>query len=191
MQIYTRDKTSPRSFTWLWYLRLVAFVVTFIVLGITVANTVAFHDIGCNAPGRLNYNLAVVCPYLHPSVKRPLTFVPSRSSLSSLSSISSSPRAHPAPPGFFHGSYGVSSPSMPSCSSSGSPLPRPQAIAAPTYATLAASMLDTCSSIPSLANAPPLSSNEIIHQAPGMCCSREGAIQTDAGQTRLWVDRSR
>ena len=108
MQIYTNDKTSPRSFPWLWYLRLVALVVTLIVLGITSSNTATFLDIGCNAPGRVSYNLAVVCPCPHPSAGRPLTLIPSRSSPSSLSSTSSSLRAHPAPPGFFHGSYGVS-----------------------------------------------------------------------------------
>lgn len=59
MQIYTSDKTSPRSFPWLWYLRLVALVVTLIVLGITASNTATFHDIGCDAPGRVSFNLAV------------------------------------------------------------------------------------------------------------------------------------
>lgn len=59
MQIYTSDKTSPRSFPWLWYLRLVALILTFIVLGITASNTATFHNIGCDAPGRLSFNLAV------------------------------------------------------------------------------------------------------------------------------------
>ena len=108
MHVYTSDKASPRSFPWLWYVRLVALIITWIVLGITASNTATFHNIGCDTPGRLSYNLAVVCPYPHPSIARPLILVPSRSSPSSLSSISSSPRAHPPPPGFFHGSYGVS-----------------------------------------------------------------------------------
>ena len=63
MQIYTSDKTSPRSFPWLWYIRLVALVITLIVLGITAANIATFHNIGCDAPARLLYNLAVVRPY--------------------------------------------------------------------------------------------------------------------------------
>ncbi|CAD6580762.1 MAG: hypothetical protein ASARMPRED_000320 [Alectoria sarmentosa] len=59
MQIYTSDKTSARSFPWLWYLRLVALIFTFIVLGITASNSATFHSIGCDAPGKLSYNLAV------------------------------------------------------------------------------------------------------------------------------------
>ena len=66
MQLYISDKTSPRSFKQLWYIRLVALVVTLIVLGITAANTAGFHSIGCDAPGRLLYNLAVVCLYCIP-----------------------------------------------------------------------------------------------------------------------------
>lgn len=73
MQIYTSDKTSPRSFPWLWYIRLVALVITLIVLGITASNTSTFHSIGCDAPARLLFNLAVVCPYSHQShqIRRP------------------------------------------------------------------------------------------------------------------------
>ena len=63
MQLFISDKTSPRSFKQLWYIRLVALVVTLIVLGITAANTATFHSMGCDAPGRLSYNLAVVCLY--------------------------------------------------------------------------------------------------------------------------------
>lgn len=59
MQIYTSDKTTPRSFPWLWYLRLVAIIGTLIVLAITAQNSATFHNIGCDAPGRLNFNLAV------------------------------------------------------------------------------------------------------------------------------------
>ena len=63
MQLYTSDKTSPRSFKQLWYIRLVALVITLIVLGITAANAATFNSIGCDAPGRLLYNLAVVGLY--------------------------------------------------------------------------------------------------------------------------------
>lgn len=108
MQIYTSDKTSPRSFKGLWYIRFVALVITMIVLGITAANTASFHNIGCDAPARLSYNLAVVCFCPHPSIGCPLTFLASRSSPFSLSSTLSSRPAHPPPPGSFHGSSGAS-----------------------------------------------------------------------------------
>ena len=75
MQIYASDKTSPRSFPWLWYIRLVALVVTLIVVGITVWNTASFSSAGCDAPARLLYNLAVVCPYPYSSVEYRLTLV--------------------------------------------------------------------------------------------------------------------
>lgn len=189
MQIYTSDKTTPRSFPWLWYLRLVAIIGTLIVLAITAQNSATFHSIGCDAPGRLNFNLAVVSPCPHVSVEYPLTLIPSRSSPSSPLSISSSPPVPPAPPGFSHGSYSVSWLSMSSCSSSGSPPARPLAIAAPTYATLAASTMDMSSSIPSPANVPPFSSNETIRQGEETCCSRGGAVLANA--TQLWVERSR
>lgn len=108
MQIYTSDKTSPRSFGGVWYIRFVALVITVIVLGITAANTATFHSIGCDAPARLSYNLAVVCPCPHPSIGCPLTLLASRSSPFSLSSTLSSPPAHPPPPGSFRGSSGAS-----------------------------------------------------------------------------------
>lgn len=60
IEVYTSDKTSPRSFGWQWYLRLAAIVLTLIVLGITAANTSDFHKLGCNPPSKLGYNTAVV-----------------------------------------------------------------------------------------------------------------------------------
>lgn len=60
LQIYTRDKTSPGGFQWIWFIRFFQIVITLIVLGITAANVTSFHDIGCSAPGKLDFNLAVV-----------------------------------------------------------------------------------------------------------------------------------
>ena len=60
MQIYTKDKTSPRGFSWIWFIRLFQIVITLIVLGITAADVTSFHGIGCNAPSKLSFNLAVV-----------------------------------------------------------------------------------------------------------------------------------
>ena len=61
MQIYTTDKSSPRGFGWLWFLRLLAIFFTLVVLGITVRDVADFHSASCSAPSRLGYNLAVVC----------------------------------------------------------------------------------------------------------------------------------
>lgn len=60
MQVYTSDKTSPRSFTWLWFIRIAAIVFSIIVLGVTANAEAAFGNSGCNAPAKLSYNLAVV-----------------------------------------------------------------------------------------------------------------------------------
>jgi len=61
MQTYTTDKTSPRAFGWLWFIRLLAMIFTLIVLGITAGDIADFHKATCSAPSRLNFNLAVVC----------------------------------------------------------------------------------------------------------------------------------
>ena len=187
MQLYTSDKTSPRSFKWLWFIRLVALIVTIIVLGITASNTATFHNIGCDAPARLSYNLAVVSPCSYPRVGYPLILIPSRSSPSSSSSTSSSPRAQIPRPGLSHGSYGVNSFSMHSSLFSGSLLAQPPAIAALIYATLAASWMDMCISTASLAAVSVISStNEIIHRGQITFCNRGEIMQ---GTPRLWVDR--
>ena len=59
-EIYSQDKTSPRTFPWLWFLRLPAIVISIIVLGITAANHSTFSNSGCSAPSKLSYNIAVV-----------------------------------------------------------------------------------------------------------------------------------
>ena len=187
MQLYTSDKTSPRSFKWLWFIRLVALVITMIVLGITASNTATFYNIGCDAPARLLYNLAVVCPCSYPRVAFPLILIPSRSSPSSPSSTSSLPQAQIPRPGSFHGSYGVNSSSMHSSFFSGSLLARPPPIVALTCATLAASRMDMCISTASLAAVSVASStSEIIHRGQTTFCSRGEIMQ---GTLRLWVDR--
>ena len=60
-QVYTTDKTSPRSFSWLWFLRLPAIVFSIIVLGLTAATHTTFSNSGCSSPSKLSFNLAVVC----------------------------------------------------------------------------------------------------------------------------------
>ena len=66
MQIYTTDKTSPRGAPYLWYLRIPAIAFSVVVLGITANDSSAFGSIACNAPAKLSYNLAVVCPSKYP-----------------------------------------------------------------------------------------------------------------------------
>ena len=69
--IYTRDKTSPRAFPWIWFIRLAQIFVTIIVLGITAANAASFGNTyygsnSCSVPGKLAWNIACVrtdlCP---------------------------------------------------------------------------------------------------------------------------------
>ncbi|KAL8661013.1 MAG: hypothetical protein Q9202_005993 [Teloschistes flavicans] len=58
LNIYTSDKTSPRCFPWLWFVRLLQMVITIIILALTAANAGSFSSIGCNVPSRLGYNIA-------------------------------------------------------------------------------------------------------------------------------------
>lgn len=60
MNVYTSDKTSPRAFQWIWFIRLLQITVSVVVLGITAANIASFHAISCTPPGKLDYNLACV-----------------------------------------------------------------------------------------------------------------------------------
>ncbi|KAL8733516.1 MAG: hypothetical protein Q9181_003564 [Wetmoreana brouardii] len=58
LNIYTSDKTSPRCFPWLWYVRLLQMVVTIIVLAIAASNAHDFSSIYCSVPSKLGYNIA-------------------------------------------------------------------------------------------------------------------------------------
>ncbi|KAK3177997.1 hypothetical protein OEA41_000129 [Lepraria neglecta] len=59
MQIYTSDKTSPRSFPWLWFVRLPAIIFSIIVLGITASDASKWGSWECSIPSKLGYNIAV------------------------------------------------------------------------------------------------------------------------------------
>lgn len=77
VEIYTRDKTSPRSFRWQWFLRLTAILFTLIILGLSGAGASEFSSSGCSAPSKLNYNLAVVrSPFHAIHSLHPLTYLP-------------------------------------------------------------------------------------------------------------------
>lgn len=56
--IYTRDKTSPRGFRWIWFIRVLQIWITLAVLGITASNAASFKDYSCSVPGKLAWNLA-------------------------------------------------------------------------------------------------------------------------------------
>jgi len=58
--IYTRDKTSPRAFRWIWFIRILQIFVTLFILAITAANTASFGNASCGVPGKLAWNLACV-----------------------------------------------------------------------------------------------------------------------------------
>lgn len=58
--IYTKDKTSPRAFRWIWYIRIFQILVTLVVLAITAANAASFENESCSVPGKLAWNLACV-----------------------------------------------------------------------------------------------------------------------------------
>ena len=68
--LHTTDKTSPRSFPWIWFLRLAQFFISLLVLAVTaaaIALLVGPSDGGCSVPGKMGWNLACVgstSPYL-------------------------------------------------------------------------------------------------------------------------------
>ncbi|KAL2038315.1 hypothetical protein N7G274_008964 [Stereocaulon virgatum] len=59
MRIHTSDKTSPRSFPWLWFVRLPAIVFSIVVLGITASDASKWGGWECSVPSKLGYNIAV------------------------------------------------------------------------------------------------------------------------------------
>ena len=57
-------REGDRGFPWLWFVRAVGLVVTIITLGLTATGAASFSSLGCTSPGKLNYNIAVVC-FIH------------------------------------------------------------------------------------------------------------------------------
>lgn len=54
------DKSAPRAFPWIWYIRLVQIFLSVVVLGLAAANASALADITCGVPAKLGYNIACV-----------------------------------------------------------------------------------------------------------------------------------
>ena len=69
-------REGDRSFPILWPIRVFGLVVTIITLGLSAASTASFSNLSCGTPGKLSFNVAVVCVYffflLRPIVSRPL-----------------------------------------------------------------------------------------------------------------------
>lgn len=60
LDIRTSDKQTPRSFFWIWYIRIFQLVITLIVLAMAAANIASLGNISCRVPGKLAWNLACV-----------------------------------------------------------------------------------------------------------------------------------
>ena len=59
--VHTADKTSPRGFNWIWFLRLAEIVVSLIVLSLAARDIAGLSSLGCNVPGKMAWNMACVC----------------------------------------------------------------------------------------------------------------------------------
>ena len=53
------DKTSPRGFSWIWYIRIAQFIITLLVIALAALNANAWRD--CSVPGKIAWNIACVC----------------------------------------------------------------------------------------------------------------------------------
>lgn len=58
--VHTSDKTSPRGFPWIWFLRIAQAVISLVVLGLAATHISTLNDLGCSVPGKMAWNLACV-----------------------------------------------------------------------------------------------------------------------------------
>ncbi|KAL8792630.1 MAG: hypothetical protein Q9195_004758 [Heterodermia aff. obscurata] len=56
--VHTSDKTSPRGFRWIWFLRLAEILFSLVVLGLSARNVAGLSEGGCSVPGKIAWNLA-------------------------------------------------------------------------------------------------------------------------------------
>ncbi|CAF9932725.1 MAG: hypothetical protein HETSPECPRED_008437 [Heterodermia speciosa] len=56
--VHTSDKTSPRGFRWIWFLRLAEILLSLVVLGLAARSIAGFTAGGCSVPGKIAWNLA-------------------------------------------------------------------------------------------------------------------------------------
>lgn len=73
LDIRTSDKETPRSFFWIWYIRIFQLILTLVVLGIAAANIASFGNLDCSVPGKLAWNVACVSTYLSTKLLSGLT----------------------------------------------------------------------------------------------------------------------
>ena len=59
------DRSAPRGFPYIWYIRLVQIFFSLIVLAISAANASSLNSIACGVPGKLGYNIACVWCHGH------------------------------------------------------------------------------------------------------------------------------
>lgn len=59
------DKSAPRGFPWMWYIRLAQILLTLIVLAIAgrVAAAISDSD-GCHVPRKVAWNIVCVCSFV-------------------------------------------------------------------------------------------------------------------------------
>ncbi|KAG7005760.1 hypothetical protein G7Y79_00018g045670 [Physcia stellaris] len=50
--VHTTDKTSPRGFPWIWFLRIAQAFISLVVLGLAATHISTLNDLGCSVPGR-------------------------------------------------------------------------------------------------------------------------------------------
>ena len=103
------DKTAPRGFPWLWFIRIGQLVLTLLVLALAAAKSATFSNYGCSIKAKLGFNLATVrFPRGLPKVL-PLTSFPRLSLVSSLASTSFSQLDPPMSSRSSPGGFGSSS----------------------------------------------------------------------------------
>ena len=71
--VHTSDKTSPRGFNWIWFLRLAEILVSLIVLALVARDVGGLSSLSCGIPGKMAWNLACVRPPFYcPRAQQPI-----------------------------------------------------------------------------------------------------------------------
>ena len=63
--VHTADKTSPRGFPWIWFLRLAEILGSLIVLALVARDVSGLSQLSCGIPGKIAWNLACVRPAVY------------------------------------------------------------------------------------------------------------------------------
>lgn len=54
------DKSAPRGFSWIWFIRFAQLVLSMIVLGLAAWNISDLKSLHCDAPSKMAFNVACV-----------------------------------------------------------------------------------------------------------------------------------